>query len=171
MGLEPSSQVPSHPGGRGAPRPRVVAGPTALPAGEPRNHGRGGHILPGHQAEPSHHTTQARLARPHDGGDGRHPHSLSPLPRDCSRACRVALSGQEPGAMMRTAAARRPHPQSGAGGQYNTASWGLNDGQRIKVHSKMTLRPRAATPVNRSRSLVPGPAPKPILRSGTEKQG
>lgn len=38
------------------------------------------------------------------------PHSLSPLPGDCSRVCRVALSGQEPGAMMRAAATQKTGP-------------------------------------------------------------
>ena len=52
---------------------------------------------------------------------------------------------------------RRPEDRTHRAGQVVSTTrppGGSMDGQWIKVCSKMTLRPRAATPVNRSRSLV-----------------
>ena len=134
---------------------RAAAGPTALPTGEPRTMGRGDHPLPSHQAERSHHTTQAGLTGSHDGGEGRQP----PLPVPTSKALQQSLQGRTewPGAKSHDEGCHRPEDRTHRAGKVVSTTrppGGLMDVQWIKVHSKMTRKTRAATPVNRSRSLV-----------------
>ena len=116
---------------------------------------RASHLLPGHQAERSHCATQTRLNGPRGGGDGRHPpppvttiqglqqrsrsHSEQPGPRDHDKVC------------------HHPGGRTHRAGQVVSKIWppgGSRGEQLAKVQSKTTLRPRAAAPVNRSRSLV-----------------
>ena len=116
---------------------------------------RGGHLLLGHQAERSPHTTEARIAGPHDGGDGRH----APLPVPTARGLQQSLQGRTewPGARGYDEGCRHPEDRTHRAGQVVSTTrppWGSMDGQRIKVGSTMTLRPRAATPVHRSRFLI-----------------
>ena len=150
MGLEPSL-----PGSRGARRPKLWQDPQHYQQENQGTMRRGGHLLLGHQAEQSHHTTQARLAGPHDGGDGRH----SSLPFPTAQGLQQSLQGRTewPGARGHDEGCRRPEDRTHRAGQVVSTTWppgGSMDGQQIKVRSKMTLRPRAATPVNRSRFLI-----------------
>ena len=149
MGLEPSL-----PGSRGARRPKLWQDPQHYQQENQGTMRRGGHLLLGHQAEQSHHTTQARLAGPHDGGDGRH----SSLPFPTAQGLQQSLQGRTewPGARGHDEGCCPLEDQTHRVGQV-VSTWppgGSMDGQRIKVGSTMTLRPRAATPVNRSRSLI-----------------
>ena len=68
-----------------------------------------------------------------------------------SRACT-----ERPGARGHDERCHRPGGQTHRGGQVVSTTWppgGSMDVQQTKAQSKMTVRPRATTPVNRSRSL------------------
>ena len=98
------SQVPSITGSRGAGCTDLWQDPQQYQQENQVTTGRAGHILPGCQAEQSHHTIQTRLGGPGVGGDGQHSLPPAPLSRDCSRGRGFSLSSQEPGTMTRVSA-------------------------------------------------------------------